>query len=283
MSDKMQKMVGRRLKGYDMNKAGVLVLRFEDGDVGLEPEGDCCANAFWDMVDGAVDLRRPGVVAEIDEYGESPEGLNGGDDAVDLTFLTIKTDSARYCFIMRTEHNGYYGGWFNVIDPYPYVPTLCPCCGLTEMTREMKRYSEDAWCGKCRGLQQTAWDSLSHDEQRAASGIPEENRPTWFGHQQYASRYVCMPPRWGADAVAKVRRESVDVARMEKDRAAAWAEVPEGDRLRWWEKREAALRGSTTGFGDEKTPQQVARERVDEPPPGFENIIAFLARDGDEG
>lgn len=85
----------------------------------LEAEGDCCAHAFFTDLDVATSFPCKitgwedveGDTEDID-YGHGEIGFG---DVRDTCFVKIKTTKGYIDVTLHTDHNGYYGGWYNVI------------------------------------------------------------------------------------------------------------------------------------------------------------------------
>lgn len=83
-----------------------------------KPEGDCCAVAWIEHVEGAADLLRGQITRVPDLYDDAsdisektPRDDRHCDEALDQYMYTFTTTAGRCDIELRCSHNGYYGGW----------------------------------------------------------------------------------------------------------------------------------------------------------------------------
>jgi len=89
------------------------------------PEGDCCAYAYFQHVNNPDALR--GLVRSVD-VGETDYdgGERGEGDHTDTWITTISTGHGSCQIEMRCEHNGYYGGWAQLVTHMHHVDDWQP-------------------------------------------------------------------------------------------------------------------------------------------------------------
>lgn len=108
----MDELDGREItSAYLSSNDSELLIFFKEGDpVSLQAEGDCCAQAYIESVDAPEWLKGIVLSTEEREGGEIDTG-RGYDEVCDVTFYVISTAKGSCTIELRTEHNGYYGGW----------------------------------------------------------------------------------------------------------------------------------------------------------------------------
>jgi hypothetical protein len=112
-------LTGRRILTAHLADGSVYLTTADGLTIQLEPEGDCCANAFFQHVDCSEALT-DAVVSEVQDL-EWSSSEDGDSKTVDVWGHRIHTSRGICTFDMRTEHNGYYSGRLEarVVDGLP--------------------------------------------------------------------------------------------------------------------------------------------------------------------
>lgn len=105
----MQEIVGKRIIAVHLGDDGswIYFTDSENNVYGYKADGDCCAQAYIESVNGEAALI--GTVVEVQENSINLSRVYG-DDVIDATFYHISTNAGAATIELRISHNGYYGG-----------------------------------------------------------------------------------------------------------------------------------------------------------------------------
>jgi hypothetical protein len=131
----LRKLVGKRINGIFLNAdhTRVVFRTTESEELGFYVHGDCCNTVYINHFQGkdvvgegnTFDILRGALVTAVEEkewiaidddeteYDDDPYG--GG--CVEDGFFTIRTDRGYIDFEVRNEHNGYYSGHLEELEP----------------------------------------------------------------------------------------------------------------------------------------------------------------------
>ena len=107
-------------QGFSVNPDGYfLTINTNKGDFVFKAEGDCCANAY--IAEYPDTEENSACKNSIIEWFEGDGVTSTNDDesygeTVDTEFYTLQTDTNFIRFTLRTEHNGYYSGWLELVS-----------------------------------------------------------------------------------------------------------------------------------------------------------------------
>lgn len=92
------------------DKRGLAIVFADATQAVFEAEGDCCADAWIEAVEG-FDFkgRFLGCGNAPDREDSSKE--SGAYDVLDINFYDFRTERGRLLVELRTSHNGYYAGY----------------------------------------------------------------------------------------------------------------------------------------------------------------------------
>jgi hypothetical protein len=132
----LNKLVGHRINGIFLNQdhTRVVFRTIEGREFGYYTHGDCCNTVYinhfqgkdvvgegntFDLLRGALVLateEKEWVAIDDDDTEYDDDSYGGG--CVEDGFFTIKTDRGYIDFEVRNEHNGYYSGHLEELDPH---------------------------------------------------------------------------------------------------------------------------------------------------------------------
>lgn len=114
-----EELIGKHIKNAYFNNGNIYLQCNQVKTYCLEPEGDCCAHAYVNAVNGA-DALIDATITSIEDLEFSSNG-DGDYSVIDVWGHRIHTTKGICTLDMRTEHNGYYGGWLkiNLVETVP--------------------------------------------------------------------------------------------------------------------------------------------------------------------
>lgn len=129
MSENMAPLVGETIVAI-YQSSGACILEFETkagARMAWQAVGDCCANAYfhqlenfeWLIGEEVLRVEHDAVSVEDTEYGQT-----------DTEVIRISTRKGTASIELRTEHNGYYGGWAERIHSPPMLSDAHRLMGL---------------------------------------------------------------------------------------------------------------------------------------------------------
>lgn len=124
----LRTLVGKKIQTAYWTGGSIRLTTLE-GDLGLEPYGECCADCFITDIDGANALF-DATVLKIEDL-ETYQAFSNSYDVIETWGHRIHTDKGICTIGMRVEHNGYYGGSLYVETN----PTDKPQIPLADFTR----------------------------------------------------------------------------------------------------------------------------------------------------
>lgn len=110
-SEKIKDMIVHEAK---LHEGSLFLFAFKDGKkyrLDLEPEGDCCAQAWIESVNELHDLIGAKLQGWDHVSSRSDDSMGG---RLDYDFFKFVTDTGYVDVELRTDHNGYYSGWINL-------------------------------------------------------------------------------------------------------------------------------------------------------------------------
>ena len=83
------------------------------GPVVVRAEGDCCSGSWFESIDDPAALL--GTVRDVEEIPMPDLGDQPDHDVMQYYGLKITTERGRAVIDYRTDSNGYYGGYLEVV------------------------------------------------------------------------------------------------------------------------------------------------------------------------
>ena len=112
----MKRLEGHVIREFTLDEGGYnLVVVTDTHRFTYRAEGDCCAHAYIlspDKADVESIIGHRVIQVESSDFTSVEDEY----ETVDTEFISIKTQFADLDLEMRTEHNGYYGGWVQFVS-----------------------------------------------------------------------------------------------------------------------------------------------------------------------
>lgn len=111
----MERLIGHIIQSITLDNHDRLVIITDKSKFILTPEGDCCAYAYiHDYDQDAARAICGHMVYKAHTYGFDSSDHDYG--VIDTEFYSIQTHGGDLDIELRTEHNGYYGGWLDISE-----------------------------------------------------------------------------------------------------------------------------------------------------------------------
>lgn len=115
----LEELVGHKIEKISFDEL-VITLVTDKGKYEIYPEGECCAHAYiYSFDEESARIIEGRIIHQFCTYGfHSDDGTSIEEDiydrVVDIEFYSIQTHGGDLDIELRTEHNGYYGGYLRV-------------------------------------------------------------------------------------------------------------------------------------------------------------------------